>query len=77
MRVWREGDRIRNEKGVGYADSVTDGAILDHLRVGEPYAHEYREFAYSVLAHRERERGEVEALSPPPSSEGAAGGETP
>ena len=67
MRVWREGDRIRNGPGTGYSDRVTDVQILSHLANGDPADHEYREFAYSVLALRELERRRA----------GAAGGETP
>lgn len=31
MRVWREGTRIRQEDGAGYADRVSDDAIARHV----------------------------------------------
>lgn len=84
MRVWREGDRIRRDDGVGYGDRVPDEAILGHARDAALGDHETREFAYRVLALREQERGQ-QAVGPgagpgdavvmhaPPVSEGGGG----
>jgi hypothetical protein len=57
MKVWREGIRIRDEDGVGYADSVEDAMIwenIDAARAGRPGFN--ADFAEAVLRFRAIER---------------------
>lgn len=70
MKVWREGDRIRQEDGSGYGDVVPDGDIWHHLASAEVTlrwpdgygadelrrAREQAEFCKAVLALRQTER---------------------
>lgn len=64
MRVWREGERIRNEDGVGYSDRVPDSDIIRHVASAGDDGEAYQ-FGIAVLGLRVVERA------------GAAGGETP
>ena len=57
MKVWREGNRIRNGDGVGYADRVSDGEIWKHIARSVPDKHlTHIEFAVAVLRLRAIER---------------------
>lgn len=57
QRVWREGNRIRQADGSGFADFVSDDQIQQYAiaatRRGE---HDQAWFCYMVLAQRSMER---------------------
>jgi hypothetical protein len=56
-KVWRAGDRIRDDGGTGYGDAVSDGEIWRHVASSvakKDVAH--IEFAMAVLRYRAAER---------------------
>lgn len=59
MRVWREGDRIRQEDGRGYGDMVPDERIEDRCAAATAAivrAADVLDFGLAVLSLRKRER---------------------
>lgn len=70
MRVWREGNRIRDARGTGYGDRVPDSDIIRHIAEAGDDTGAW-EFGIAVLGLRAFERAH------PPSPEGAVEGGQP
>lgn len=63
--VYREGDRIRDDKGTGYSDRVTDEQIKAHLADPEESWPGSHAFGHAVLRLRAQERAAAESAQAP------------
>lgn len=71
MKVWREGSRIRQDNGAGYADTVSDDAIAQHISdalFAQQQATETVLLGSAVLSIRAHER-RMNDIWPPAASQ--------